>query len=159
MIKSPVLPAPKFPRPASVVAGAAWPGSEAERLLDQEGMAQAGSLAQLLSLLRPGRLISAPALRCRQTLADLARALAIEVEVDARFDGAADAAGAATALQRLAGNTTTVVCSEEPLIPAAVARLSGRPEREHAIAMGDALVLSFSRARLVAADALGTSAA
>jgi 8-oxo-dGTP diphosphatase len=115
----------------------------------------AEALADLIALLRPGRLISAQPLPCGPTLADLAQALAIEVEIDARFDGGADPDVAATALRSLANDdTSTVVCGQPAILTAALARLSARPESDDTVATGDALVLSFSGDRLVAADQL-----
>jgi 8-oxo-(d)GTP phosphatase len=151
---------PPLSRPVVLVRHAragdrhAWAGPDAARPLDPVGLEQAAALGRLLSLLRPGRLVSAQPLRCRQTLDALAREVGVEVEVEARFDEGTDPDTAAAALRSLAGETATVVCSQGGLIPAMVARLSARPEPEHVVEMGDALVLSFSGDTLVAADRL-----
>lgn len=118
------------------------------------GVGQATAISGLLRLIGPDRLVSAPPLRCQQTLAELARGLAIEVEVDERFDEGGDPAAAAVALRSLATDTAAVVCSHGEMIPAAIARLTGRSESEYVVAPGEALVLSFSGDRLVAADRL-----
>lgn len=121
--------------------------------LDPVGREHAAAIARLLPLLGPRRLVSAPAMWCRQTLADLARELDLEVEIDARFDLDADPDAVADALRNLAADdAATVVCSEDGIISAALARLSGRPAPEHTVAPGDGLVLSFSADTLVAAD-------
>jgi 8-oxo-dGTP diphosphatase len=130
-------------------------GPASERPLDPQEEAQASALADLVGLLRPGRLVSAPPVRCRQTLADLARALGAEVEIDARFDAGADPDTAAEALRRLANDeAAVVVCSEGAIIPAIVARLSNRSDRDSGVEAGEGLALSFSGERLVAADAI-----
>jgi 8-oxo-dGTP diphosphatase len=139
-------------RHASVVDERQWPGPDADRPLDPAGEEQAATLARLLPLIGPTRLVCAPPVRCRQTLAGLAQELAIEVEIEQRLDDSGDPATAAAALQSLAGDTATVVCSQGWIIAAAVARLTGRPERDHVVAKGDGLVLSFSGDTVVAAD-------
>jgi 8-oxo-dGTP diphosphatase len=131
-----------------------WTGPDTARPLDPAGLERAAAITGLLALLRPGRLISAQPLRCRQTLAALAEEFGLEVEIEPHFDEGSDPDATAAALRSLAGDTVTVVCSQGGIIPAAVARLSGRPESEHVVAMGEALVLSFSGDTLVAADRL-----
>jgi 8-oxo-dGTP diphosphatase len=139
-------------RHASVGDPTEWSGPDADRPLDPTGEEQAATIARLVPLIEPARLISAQPLRCRQTLADLAGRLAVEVEIDTRFDDSGDPDTAAAALRSLAGETATVACSQGWIIAAAVARLSGRPEPDHVVAKGDGLMLSFSGDTLVAAD-------
>ena len=132
---------------------AAWSGPDAARPLDVDGERQAAALAGLLPLFRPGRLVSAEPLRCRQTLDGAADVLGLAVEVDARFSEGADPRATAQALRELPGaGGVTVVCSQGGLIPSAVALLSGRPESDHVVGRGEGLVLSFAGDALVAAD-------
>jgi 8-oxo-dGTP diphosphatase len=124
-----------------------------QRPLDAAGERQAAAIARLLPLFEPRRLLSAASLPCRQTLADLSRVVGTEVEVEDCFDEGADPGAAAAALRALgAANQATVVCGHGGIIRAAVARLSGRPKADHAVVMGDGLVLSFSGDTLAAAD-------
>lgn len=131
-----------------------WPSPNETRPPDPEGHSPASRLADLLGLLRPTRLISAQPLRDWPALAGLAHALALEVDVDARFDDGADPDDAAAALPGLASDSATVVWSQNPLLPAALARRSDRSQLEPVTPEGGALVLSFAGDRLVAADAL-----
>ena len=137
-----------------------WPGPDAERPLDRRGEAQAAALTDLLHLLRPGRLVGAEPLRCRQTLAGLSRTLGINLEIEERLSEGADSSAAAAALRRLASNATaTVVCGQGAPILAAIAALLDEAGSRTAsvgvndvLAPGDGFVLSFSGATLVAAD-------
>ncbi|HET8661685.1 MAG TPA: NUDIX hydrolase [Micromonosporaceae bacterium] len=154
-----------------------WPGPDAARPLDAEGTAQAAALRHTLGLFAPERLVSAPARRCVQTLAPLAAALGLTVEVDAAFaedtfvgearTGDATAAGTAApaadhtanavaaAAGRLRACSTarsTVVCSQGAVIPPVLAALSGAgtADRYHT-PKGGAWLLSFgTRGPLIA---------
>lgn len=55
-----------------------WTGPDAERPLSTEGWEQAVALVDLLAGLRIERLLTSPALRCRQTLEPLTAALGLE---------------------------------------------------------------------------------
>jgi 8-oxo-dGTP diphosphatase len=137
----------------------AWTGPDAARPLDADGQRQAASLAALLPLFDPRKLVSAQPLRCRQTLAPTAARLGLDVSVDARFSEDAQPRVAAEALRELAAaGEVSVVCSQGGLIPPAVALLSGRPESDHLVIQGDAIVLTFAADTLVAADPLTTQA-
>jgi len=56
-------------------------GDDRERPLDEKGMRQAAALVDLLAPYEVGQILSSPALRCLQTVAPLARARGVEVEV------------------------------------------------------------------------------
>jgi phosphohistidine phosphatase SixA len=58
-----------------------WAGPDDARELTPEGHAQAGALAARLAWLPVRRVLSSPALRCRQTAAPLAAGLGADVEV------------------------------------------------------------------------------
>lgn len=55
-----------------------WTGPDAERPLSTEGWGQAVALVDLLAGLRIERLLTSPALRCRQTLEPLAAAIGLD---------------------------------------------------------------------------------
>jgi phosphohistidine phosphatase SixA len=55
-----------------------WTGPDAERPLSTEGWEQAVALVDLLAGLRIERLLTSPALRCRQTLEPLAAAIGLD---------------------------------------------------------------------------------
>lgn len=59
-----------------------WPGDDDDRPLDARGQAQAARLGDLLPLLGVRRLLTAPPLRCRATLAPVADRLGLEVQVE-----------------------------------------------------------------------------
>jgi 8-oxo-dGTP diphosphatase len=59
---------------------AVWEGDDSLRPLTEEGIDQAGDVAERLSAYRPRRLLSSPHVRCVETLEPLAAALALEIE-------------------------------------------------------------------------------
>jgi 8-oxo-(d)GTP phosphatase len=131
-----------------------WSGPDGERPLDDVGWRQAKALARLLALFAPARLVSAEPLRCQQTLAPLAEALRLQVEIDVRFTETADPDVAAETLRGLADPAAAVVvCSQGKLIPAVVSALNGGSPLRYHVAKGDGWVLSFSDTELAALDA------
>jgi 8-oxo-dGTP diphosphatase len=132
-------------------------GPDDERSLDEQGVRQAAALATLVPLFGPGRLISAEPLPCRQTMAGIAAALDLGIDIDGRFADGADATIAAQALRGLADpDTATVVCGQGELMSSVLAILAGRAEPEHRVAVGDAVVLCFAGDELIAADPFTT---
>jgi broad specificity phosphatase PhoE/8-oxo-dGTP pyrophosphatase MutT (NUDIX family) len=131
----------------------AWSGPDLLRPLDDDGRAQADRLATALAPWRPQRVVSAPPLRCRQTV----EGLGLPVEEDSRFgEDGFDLAVARDALTRLAaevGRGCVVVCSQGGAIPALVAELAGATERVRA-RKGSTWVLSVDDGRLVGAGYL-----
>lgn len=59
-----------------------WDGLDADRPLDPAGTVQATALAEVLADEAPARLLASPTRRCIDTLAPLAAALGLEVEVE-----------------------------------------------------------------------------
>ncbi|WFE27287.1 NUDIX hydrolase [Solwaraspora sp. WMMD791] len=139
-----------------------WPGPDSARPLDTAGLRQAQALAALLALTRPARVLSASPRRCVQTVAPLAAALDLPVEVDGVFDepaaGQAPAEVALAAAGRLTELATTgtaaAVCSQGTVIPAALTMLSRRASADYRTAKGGGWLLSFAGDRLVGADQL-----
>ena len=132
-----------------------WVGDDAVRPLDEVGEGQARALADLLPLWAPTAVLSAPALRCRTTVAPTAERLGLAVEVDG--DLAEDAAERLPGRLRALGATgrTVVACSQGGAIGAAVAELSaeaGLDVGEPTAPKGSVWALSFADGRLVDAD-------
>jgi 8-oxo-(d)GTP phosphatase len=101
-----------------------WTGPDDERPLDEVGAAQAAGLADLLPLWAPTAVLTAPALRCRQTVAAAADRLGVPLEVDTAL--AEDAAELLPGRLRELGaaGRTVVVCSQGRSIRPAVAELT-----------------------------------
>jgi 8-oxo-dGTP diphosphatase len=96
-----------------------WWGDDADRPLDERGVAEAAALVELLDDRPVTAVLSSSAARCQQTVAPIARRNGIEVEVhDALGEGGADRA--TLLVRRLAGvdtEATTVLCSHADVIP------------------------------------------
>lgn len=132
-----------------------WSGPDLERPLDDRGWAQAQALAEVLPAYGPGRVLSAPALRCRQTVEPLAEELALPVEIDIDL--------AEQSYEALPGRlcvladdaVTAVACSQGGAIPhglAALAADSGLVLETTSAKKGSVWALSFYAGRLVDAD-------
>jgi 8-oxo-dGTP diphosphatase len=103
------------------------PPADRARPLTDRGVADAAALCRLLALFAPDRLVSASPWRCRQTMAPLAAARGLPLEVDPVFDETVgDAAAAAGRMRRIAATGgVTVVCSQKAVIPPVLSRLTG----------------------------------
>jgi 8-oxo-dGTP diphosphatase len=133
------------------------PAADHGRPLSPRGRADADALSELLALFAPDRLVSASPLRCRQTLAPLAAAQRLSIEVDTVFDETTgDPAAAAAAVQALAAaGATTVVCSQRAVLPPVLGRLVDQ-SRDWRTAKGDGWLLPFASERSSeASDAVG----
>ena len=132
-----------------------WAGDDDVRPLDDAGGVQARALGDLLPLWAPTAVLSAPALRCRATVAPAADRLGLPVEVD---DDLAEKAAERLPgrLRELgAGGRTVVACSQGGAIGAAVADLvaeAGLDVGEVTAPKGSVWALSFADGRLVDAD-------
>lgn len=128
---------------------AAWEGVDDERPLDENGRRDADNAAPLLSLFEPARVISAPALRCRDTVAPMAARIGLSLEVDGRFAEGGDPDEALHALRDLAqAAPATVVCSQGGLIRPLIAGI--RAGHEPSTPKGTAWVLSFTATGAIA---------
>ncbi len=132
-----------------------WVGDDAVRPLDAAGGLQARALGDLLPLWAPTAVLSAPALRCRATVAPAAERLGLPVEVDG--DLAEDAAERLPARLRALGQSrrTVIACSQGGAIGAAVAELTaeaGLDVGEPTAPKGSVWALSFADGALVDAD-------
>ncbi|RZU73905.1 8-oxo-dGTP diphosphatase [Micromonospora kangleipakensis] len=138
-----------------------WSGPDTGRPLDATGWAQAQSLAELVALVRPARLLSASARRCVQTLDPAAALLDLPIEVVGDFDEpkpgqqpdeCALAAAAQLAALAAAGERVAV-CSQGKVLPGALERLAGRVD-DFTTPKGGGWLLAFTGDRLLAADRL-----
>ncbi|RZU49820.1 8-oxo-dGTP diphosphatase [Krasilnikovia cinnamomea] len=136
---------------------AAWAGPDALRPLDPEGLRQAATLAEVLALLEPRRLVTAPPVRCVQTVQPLADRLGLPLEQDATMaeppepDEApqrAKAAAARLALVRM--DATAVVCTQGKLIAPLLALLDNADDPvPYKTPKGGGWVLTWSGERLI----------
>ena len=101
-------------RHAKAARRSRWGGPEALRPLTEPGRAQARAIAEALEKQGAARLLSSPAVRCRQTLVPLAEETELAIEVDERLAEGADPAKAFEWLSALRGDT--VVCSHGELV-------------------------------------------
>jgi 8-oxo-(d)GTP phosphatase len=136
-----------------------WTLPDSVRPLDSTGVAQASTLATLLALFRPTRLVSASPRRCLQTLAPLSQATDLPVEVESVFDETAhekDRAAAAARLASLAPSSpVTVVCSQGKVIRETMPLLAGGGD--YATAKATGWVLPYAADGLITADRLSLS--
>lgn len=136
-----------------------WDGDDLQRPLDARGHRQAAALAALLPGYGPVRVLTAPAVRCRQTVAPLAQACGLPLEVEPVFGEqgyADDPAGSLACLSELGrGPGAVVVCSQGGALPGlvrAVAAAAGRPVDTGRTRKGSVWALTFAGGRLVDAD-------
>jgi 8-oxo-dGTP diphosphatase len=142
-------------RHAHAGSRASWEGPDDERPLDDIGRRDAANAAPLLALFAPQRIISAPALRCRDTVAPAAELIGLPLEVDGRFAENGDPDEAMHALRAIADSApAAVVCSQGGLMRPLLGKIrsaSGEPSTPK----GSAWVLGFAADGSVAAtDAL-----
>ncbi|MEE9414021.1 MAG: phosphoglycerate mutase family protein [Acidimicrobiales bacterium] len=97
-------------------------GADLARPLDDFGKSQAAAISAALKDERIERVLSSRATRCIDTVAPLAHALGLEVEItDDLTEGAA--IDAVTALLLQLGSTSAALCSHGDVIPATIRQL------------------------------------
>jgi 8-oxo-(d)GTP phosphatase len=105
-----------------------WEGEDALRPLSGSGREQALHLDRLLRLFGPDRIVSAPPVRCRDTVAPLAQRLGMPVEDEPLLGEDGYWAEPAAALARLrelaAASGVTVACSQGGVVPDLVGALT-----------------------------------
>jgi len=139
-----------------------WEGADELRPLSGAGREQAEHLAELLALFGPDRVVTATPLRCRQTVAPLARRLGLAVTEDPLFgeEGYWVDPQAGRARLRGSGPGVTVVCSQGGVIPDVVGALVATSSRRTLMVdpddvparKGSTWVLGLRAGELVAAD-------
>ena len=135
-------------RHASAGTSEQWAGDDDERPLDDRGQAQAQSLVDVLAAYAPTRVLSAPLVRCVDTVRPFAQRLGVPVEPVPAADEDAGTPALVGLLNDLVDKREpVVVCSQGGAIPAAVTELAGLPDPE--APKGSVWALSFSDRRLV----------
>lgn len=106
-----------------------WDGDDALRPLSGSGREQAGRLDALLGLFGPDRVLSAPPVRCRDTVAPLAARLALPIGEEPLLGEAGYVTDPGAGLARLRELArvpgVTVMCSQGGVIPHLVGTLAG----------------------------------
>jgi 8-oxo-(d)GTP phosphatase len=104
-----------------------WDGDDALRPLSGTGREQARRLTELLALFGPDRIVSAPPVRCRETVAGTAERLGLPVREEPLLGDAGheqDPQGGLARLHELAANPgVTLVSSQGTAIPALLGTL------------------------------------
>lgn len=146
-------------RHASARSRKSWGGPELERPLDDDGFAQAGTLVDLLRALRPARVVSSTARRCRQTVEPFAAAVGLEVEeepdlTEQAFDDDGDRPLAV--LSRVVadrGRGPWLLCTHRPVLGPLLSAATGRSwarGREKALRTAEVAVLTGAWGRMSA---------
>lgn len=112
-------------RHASAGSRQRWVGPDTQRPLSEKGAIQAQGLADALARHRVGRVLSSPALRCRQTVEPLARQLGLEVETRKELREGSDPTRAIDLMERLAGEHPAL-CTHGDVMPEVVELLARR---------------------------------
>lgn len=109
-----------------------WEGPDVERPLTEKGAAQSKTIAEELTGVGIGRVLTSPYVRCVETVAPLGEQIGIEVEAN---DDLAEGAGPKEIdrLLEAAGGADIVLCSHGDVIPALLERLQwmGVPFPDH----------------------------
>ena len=126
------------------------------RPLSPEGQRQAADLVPVLAAFGPTHVVSAPVLRCRQTVAPLASQLDLDVEIDDALGEAQHAALPGRARTRLAASAaypSAVLCSQGTVIADSLQALTaGHPDIE--TPKGCTWVLAYAADQLLSTDPL-----
>jgi 8-oxo-dGTP diphosphatase len=139
-------------RHASAGDASTWRGADAERPLDERGRRQAEELATVLPPYRPLKVISAPPVRCVDTVAAVAEAVGVPLEIDELFgEDDAPADPERHLLSVVVPGAAVVVCSQGGVIPRILHALTGRHERA---SKGSVWLLTFSDGELLEAEPL-----
>lgn len=138
---------------ATAVREQGWPGADDARPLAPAGVAEAEALAAVLEVFGVARIVSATPVRCAHTVAPLAKASGLQLELDANFNQDTDPAGSADRLRELTqSGDPVVVCCEGDLISSVLGILSGRPESQFTTQNGQGWLVAFTDSGLLAAS-------
>lgn len=107
-----------------------WAHDDVLRPLTEKGFGQARGLVELLGARGITRLLTSPAVRCRQTLDPLASHLGFVIEEEPALLEGSPVRPARALLDELAG-TDVALCSHGDLIPDLVNRLIGEGMEAH----------------------------
>ena len=137
-----------------------WTGEDEERPLDETGVAQAEGLVWLLTRFDVREIISAPPVRCLQTVEPLEGAVGLTIAQEAAFAEThyyGHESGAERLLRKAGGDGTgTVICSQGGVIPDLLARVAAKDGvglAEPVVAKkGSVWSLTFAGGKLLAAE-------
>ncbi len=114
-------------RHAKAGSRSSWSSDDADRPLVAKGFDQAGAIADQLARDPISRVLSSPALRCQQTVAPLARAHGLALEVHDALDEGRGPDAALALIDALASEgTNAVLCSHGDVIPEVLDQLARR---------------------------------
>jgi len=99
-----------------------WEHADGMRPLSPAGQDQALGLVERFDGVPIARVLSSPALRCRQTAEPIAARFGVSVEVDTRIGEGASLSGALSLVRSLGGEPAVLSCHGD-LIPALVEKL------------------------------------
>jgi 8-oxo-(d)GTP phosphatase len=147
-------------RHGSAGSSSSWSGDDQDRPLDEAGVAQSEGLVWLLTRFDVREIISAPPVRCVQTMEPLGGAVGLTIAQEAVF-GETNYYGHESEAERLlrrAGHdgTAAVVCSQGGVIPNLLVRLAAKDGvslAEPVVAKkGSVWSLTFAAKKLMAAE-------
>ena len=114
-------------RHAHAGSRAEWDGNDDLRPLSQRGIDQARNIARRFGDVPLARIVSSPAVRCRQTVAPLADARGVDVTVDARLAEFVDSVRIDPVLDVIDSlPDDAAICSHGDVIPELIAALERR---------------------------------
>jgi phosphohistidine phosphatase SixA/8-oxo-dGTP pyrophosphatase MutT (NUDIX family) len=137
-----------------------WEGADEQRPLDERGRQQARAAVDVLAAYGPERVLSAPLVRCTETVRPLADRLGLPVEAAPAAAESENLAGAKLLVDLLqdlsSAGRPVVVCSQGGVIPDAVSALAGAAgiPVEARARKGSLWALTFTSSGLVDADHL-----
>ena len=141
-------------RHASAGDASTWRGADADRPLDERGRVQAAEIAALLPSYKPVRVISAPAVRCVDTVAGVASAVDLPLEIDPLFGEEGSPADPERHLRELlVPGAAIVVCSQGGVIPRTLEAIGVERERIR-VRKGSVWALTFDGDALTSAELL-----
>jgi len=139
-------------RHASAGSSDTWRGDDDLRRLDEKGLRQTALVTEVLQHYAPKRVVSAPPVRCQETVRPLADLLCLTVELDPLFGEEGAPARPERHLTELAEpGRAVVICSQGGVIPRVVGSLDPQQQPVRA-AKGSLWVLAFADGRLLSAD-------
>ena len=141
-------------RHAVAVGRSDWSGADHLRPLSKRGERQALALVDLLSHAEIHRVVSSPAVRCRDTVAPLASKFGLDIDdADALAEGAKATKAVELAQHLGAKGGDTVLCTHGDVVPEVVRHLSRQGMRwdgDLRFAKGSTWVLEWDGDRCVA---------
>lgn len=125
-----------------------WDGDDLDRPLSKRGLREAAAVPDVVGAFGPTRILTSPAVRCRQTAEPLAEVLRIDVEIEPAFAEESsgpltEAAMLAVRNRAVAEGRPAVLVGHRPLLPAMFSALDVPPVT---LTPGAFVVVQFDRA-------------